>query len=80
MKAKNTVAKKPTTVHWLYSSPIALKVSSAPNAIRTATTTKVKPTCSQNSWLTLNFLSSLLICHSLVFLLFLLFGIRFTCP
>ena len=51
MKAKNTVAKKPMTVHSLYSSPINLKVNSAPHAIRTATTTKCNATCSQNSGL-----------------------------
>ena len=55
MKAKNTVAKKPTTVHSLYSSPMTLKVNSAPHAISTATTTKFKATCSQNRRPTLIF-------------------------
>ena len=54
MKAKNTVAKKPTTVHSLYSSPMTLKVRSAPHAIRTATTMKFSATCCQNSCRTLN--------------------------
>src|SRR5208337_601683 len=55
MKAKNTVAKNPTTVHALYSSPITLKVNSAPAAISTATTIKFNATCSQNRLLTLSF-------------------------
>src|SRR5271169_804237 len=55
MNAKNTVAKNPTTVHWPYSSPMTLKVNSAPHAIRMATTIKFKATCTQNSWVTLDF-------------------------
>ena len=56
MNAKKTVAKNPTTVHWLYSSPMTLKVNSAPHAISIATTIKFKATCTQNSWVTLDFL------------------------